>query len=508
MGKRLTEFEYEDRILKSLRRRKGVATAGDVAADTGLPLEETENALRQMLQVYQSHLDVDDEGNLLYRFEPGFKRRGDLKGWRWHQFKKRAWAVFTWIFKVWIMVMLVGYTAIFILLLLAFAIAGIAAASSSDSDSGGGSDFFFLPFYLILRILETVFWISLWTDSGGYGRRSRYGRRQMRRRREKPAEPLYKRIFRYVFGPEDESDPLAAERAFTAFVRERRGRVTAAEWSEKTGASLEAADRALTAAALRYRGEIDVSDDGILIYRFDDLRLTAEEGSGFERGPAPIWERPVTVPPLTGKNPASTNRWVTVFNGFNLLMAFFVLSGAVGAAGAAGTALTIGLGWVPLIFSALFFAIPATRALGRRRKVRAAAKENARRELVEAIYLSTGDGRARPVHANIFDTSKAGEDLVRDFEAEVHVDDEGAIFYRFPQVAAQQAAAESSREQATVDLVFGKTIFSSDEEEFSLEDAEMADFDRRLARELGGDVSLDFEMEWESVGASVESFRN
>jgi len=39
-------------------------------------------------------------------------------------------------------------------------------------------------------------------------------------------------------------------------------------------------------------------------------------------------------------------------------------------------------------------------------------------------------------------------------------------------------------------MVFGDTVFSSDEEEKSLEESEMDDFDERLSRELGEDVTL------------------
>lgn len=523
MGKRLTEFESEDRILDSLRRRDGVATAGDVAADTGLGLEDAEQVMRRMLQYYRSHLDVDDEGNLLYRFDPKFKRRGHQPGRWWHQFKKKAWSALTLGFKAWIMVMLVGYTVAFVVLLLAFAIAGVAAAASSDSDAG--AEMMLMPFYLILRVLEVMFWISIFDSAqrprrasrhhrmgrGGLSGRSMYGGRRRSRRgglmgrlrskkKEKPSEPLYKKIFRYVFGPQTESDPLGAEKAFARFVRDHNGRVTAADWAARTGASLEAAERALTASVVRFRGDIDVTDDGTLVYRFDELRVTSEaDADDEEAAPEPIWDRPVKLPSLTGKNPKKTNRWITILNGFNLTMGAVVLGSVVSLT----SPIAIGLGWVPLVFSGLFFAIPGVRALRRRWKKKRAARENERRNLIEAVYLSAEDGGARPVDGQIFDTAEAGEKIVGDFEADVEVSDDGDIYYTFPRVAEQLEAGEQARDRATAELVFGQTVFSSDEEQMTLEEAEMADFDRRLARELEGDVSLDFEMEWEELEESV-----
>ena len=316
------------------------------------------------------------------------------------------------------------------------------------------------------------------------------------RKKEKPTEPLYKKIFRYVFGPQTEAQPLAAEKAFARFVRDKKGRVTAADWASRTGSSLEAAERALTASAVRFRGDIDVTDEGVLVYRFDDLRVTAEADADDDAAaPAPIWDRPVRLPALAGKNTKKTNRWITILNGFNLTMGAVVLGSAVGLT----SAVAIGLGWIPLVFSSVFFAIPAVRALNRRRRKRRVARQNERRNLVEAVYLSAEDGLVRPVDAKIFDTSEVGEELIRDFGAEVEVTDEGEIYYTFPRVARQLEAGRQARDRATAELVFGQTIFSSDEEELSLEEAEMADFDRRLARELEGDVQLDFEMEWQQM---------
>ncbi len=534
MAKRLTTFEQEDRILKSLKGRDGVATAGDVSADTGLGIEEVEQGLQEMVERYKSHLDVDDEGQLLYRFDSSFKPRGHRKGRWWYETKKKvAWAM-KMAFKGWIMVTLVGYTLTFILLLLAFAIAGIAAAFSSEGE-GGGAEMMLLPFYLIIRIVELVFWFSLFDSmqqrNRGRGRgrglhqrrgRGMYGGHGMGRRRsrgglmdklkakkkEKPDEPLYQKIFRYVFGPEQKRDELASERAFARFIRDHQGRVTAADWAKRTGMGLESAERALTASAMRFRGDINVSDEGVLVYTFDDLRVSAEAGADDDKkGPAPIWKRPMRLPKLTGKNSDSANWWISVANGFNLMMGGFVVASAVSLT----SALAIGLGWIPLVFSTLFFMVPGMRRVKRKFEEKKVGRENERRQLVEAIYLSTRDGRAAPVDANIFDTSEAGEELVLRYEAEPEVSEDGDIYYTFPQVAEQLSAGEKAREKATAELVFGKTVFSSDEDEKSLDEEEMEEFDRRLARELEGDVAFDFDMEWEQVeaelSASVEASR-
>ncbi|MEM1347858.1 MAG: hypothetical protein AAGI01_04820 [Myxococcota bacterium] len=482
----LSVYDIEDRLLTSLRARQGSATASDVAADTGLPLGDVESALRRMLSTYKSHLDVDEDGRLRYRFDPGFVRRGEEPGRFWYDLRQRAWEVFKVAFKVGIMVTLVGYTVAFVLLLLALAVAGIAAATASDSDGDGLGELLFLPLRLILEVLEFMFWFDL---AGGNS--SALFRRRIKRKRERPEKPLYQRIFDFVFGPEVERDPLAMHRAFAQFVRERKGRVTAAEWASRTGQSLEDAEHALTASLLRFHGDLDVAGDGTLIYRFDSLRQTvAEDDDRFYSLP-PIWGQRAKARSLTG-NASSTNTWIGVFNAFNLMMAtgvtFFALdAGALGGLGVA-------LGVIPLVFSLLFFAIPTVRAIQHSGEVRAAELSNQRRAALQEVYRSVHSGRAQPIPTERLGQSVANE-VILDFDGEVEVTDDGRTVVLFPKLADSKVAVERARERADEEVVFGRSIFSSDDDEVSLAQAELEDFDARLARELGEqEVAFTFEV--------------
>lgn len=491
-------YELEDRIISSLKERDGVATVGDVATDTGIPYDRAEIVMREMLSNYRSHLDVDDDGNLRYRFDPRFARRGEDRGRLWHNIKKAAWKGFVGFFKVWTMVMMVGYTIIFVLLLLAVGIAGLALALQGDDDAG--LEIGFLPFYLVARFLEFMFWFSLFNrqPSKPDSRRQRGRRRRglmskLRGRGEKPSKPFYQKLFQYLFGPERKSDPLAPERAFAKFVRERGGRLTAAEWASRTGQTLEEAENALTASIVRFNGDVDVSDDGTLIYRFDELRVTAdEEEAGGEELP-PIWERPVQVGPLTG-NPSSTNVWITIFNLFNLAMAAVIL---VLSSPMMGSAFAIGLGWIPLVFSLMFFAVPLARKISHSQKKRRATRENERREALSIVFKSTQDGEARPIPEDSIPETFT-TNFLSAYDGDVDVTDTGLTTYSFDRLATEFRDASEAREAAEEEnVVFGQTVFSSDAEEKSLDDADMEEFDRRLARELGGDTVFDFDTDSE-----------
>ncbi len=481
-GEQLSDYEVEDRLLESLKAREGVATAGDVAADTGLPYDRVEEGLRQMLSQYKSHLDVDDEGRLRYRFDPSFRRRGEEPGRWWHTFKQKAWGAFVWFFKIWTMVMLVGYTIVFVLLLIGM----VVAALTAGEDESPGGDIAILPFYLLARMLEFLFYWDLFSR-GRFGRRAQKLRR--RRKAEKPDKAFYQKIFQYLFGPEaqKESDPLATERAFTRFVRHRDGRVTAAEWASRSGQSLDEADNALTAGIMRFRGDVDVTDDGELVYRFERLRETADEQTEGAQGPdpKPIWKKRVSVPPLTG-NPTSTNVWISIFNGFNLVMSSMVLFGAP----ALEVGVRIALGYVPFLFSTIFYALPLLRRLRQSFRKRRAEQENERRRALSVVFQSAMDGEAEPVEEQQLPEAYADRFLV-DYEGGVDVDEEGDQAYRFPAIAGQYEAARQARQSGgDEETLFGETVFSSDEEEKSLEESDMEEFDRRLSRELGEETTL------------------
>lgn len=496
----MNEFERDDAILASVKKRGGAVTAADVAADTGLALAEVELDLRRLLSLYKSHLDVDDAGRLRYRFDERMIRRGEQPGRRWHELKKALIKAARFVVKVGVMVTLIGYAILFAVILIALSVMAIAAIFGDDDDIGG--ELLFLPFRLLLEMLEFFFWIQVFDTSGSSSRMVQ--RLSSKKKRERPEKPLYQRIFDYVFGPDLERDPMGMHRAFARFVRARQGRVTAAEWASRTGQTLEEADRALTAAAMRFQGDVVVDDDGALVYTFDELRVAAADDARAAEDLPPIWTQRAEVAPLTG-NPRSTNVWITVGNTFNLVMSAgltFALAG-----GAAGSAALAFLGVVPLIFSLLVFAIPLWRRVERARARDRAARENERRRALRVVFERSGEGQALPVRPQELPGGR-GDQLVRDYDGDIQVDASGQQVYLFPTIAAELEASRQARARQADEVVFGASIFSSDEEEVSLEQAELADFEARLERELGAgddEFALDFELATQPAAAMKAS---
>mgnify|MGYP006189435863 FL=1 len=148
----------------------------------------------------------------------------------------------------------------------------------------------------------------------------------------------------------------------------------------------------------------------------------------------------------------------------------------------------IGLGYVPFAFSLVFFAVPGLRYFSHRRAQKEAQKENARRDELRKIYASVRGVAAEPVRLEpTLETA-----LALDFDGNPRVDANGTTYYFFEEVKAQLDAGAHSREAAQGQVVFGETVFSSDEEQKSMAEAELEEFDKRLARELGGS-HVDFE---------------
>lgn len=470
-------FELESRILQSLKRRQGVATASDVAADTGIGLGETEIALKQMLSLYKSHLDVDDSGNLLYRFDPTLTRRGEDPAHAWYQLKKQIAEVMRWIFKIWVMVMLIGYTIVFILILLALAVGAMTQGNNRDNDGLAR-----IPLRMLGSLLEWVFWWNFFDTQSSHTTRRGYAAKHQQHKVDKP---LYQKITDFVMGPELPKDPFKAQQRFTAWVRHNRGIVTPAEWALRTGQTLEQAENALTAGIMRFGGDVQVTAAGTLLYRFDELRLKAAEDaleSASMDGRLPVvWQDPIKPPSLTG-NPGSTNFWIAAFTIFNFVMASMVITTHASQQIPELTAgMALGLGWVPLIFSAWMLIIPTLRwimALNARGKAHTQTQRNL---ALKDVFESVRGGEARAVRLH----PAYEKQFALEYGGEPDVDATGQTIWLFETLAEQFAEASRARQQAHLNVVFGRTVFSSDEETKSMEEADLEDFERRLAFELG-----------------------
>ncbi len=494
MARKVYDFSMSHvraRLLDALRRKREGATVADLVAATGLPAVQVQQGIREVADEYDGSLKVTESGEILYHFPGGMRsrKRGTAAAVR------RALAaagkvtgrVLTWVFKAWITVMLVGYFTLFVAIVVFAALASMAmsAAGRNDDRRGGGG----MSFYLAVRMFELFMW--LWFARGPRAQRS-------------PGRPMRQSVFAYVFG---EPDPNAGwdeteRRTVVRFLRSQKGLMTAEELMALTGASPREAQQKINRLLLELEGEPEVTDEGTIVYRFENLlRSRAEE---LRHDAAATRTRKRLVP--FNRNEPKRNTWITVFNLVNAAFGTYFATQAIArpelayvtingvrravvdgsylyhfvAAGAAAlgspspeTTILIGLGAVPLAFSAVFFAVPLARRLRERAANEAARRENLRRlvysrVLADPTLVDPRDIRPTAPEETPRNPEAAVERILKELAAEHGGEPvqgpDGSWMWRFPELERERKDVE--RERLATDTSryeVGDTVFDSDQ---------------------------------------------
>jgi hypothetical protein len=265
-----------------------------------------------------------------------------------------------------------------------------------------------------------------------------------------------------VFGPPAPAvDPLEDEKRIVSYIRAHRGRIAAVDLVRLEGWTFEGAEEETTRLMVDYGGEPEVSDEGVVVYTFKDLRKTA---GGAAEAVSTRWasERPEPTLPLTGNEPG-TNTLIGFFNGFNMLAPFWIVPAFETRLHVSLAAWQVLLFDVPLAFSALFFAVPAGRWLKARVDARRRRARNDWRLLLGRVFAGSG-ARTReelaptPALAALLDRELVA--LGGDVASEP--DDRGRIRYTFPRIEQETAALARARAAAPGgERDAGAVVFSS-----------------------------------------------
>jgi hypothetical protein len=490
------------------KQRNGVTgvTVADIVGRTSLPLAMVKELVPKVADEYSARLQVTESGEILYSFPRGFKSKyrgaGVFMRNLLEKIGKGVTMFSSWLFKVWIMVMLVGYFALFMLLALAALVISIGGGSSSSSDSrsgrGGGLYFASGIFNFIMRIW---FYSELTKSLDPYY----YGSKQRRPK----SRPLHKAIFSFVFG---DGDPNAdwetkEKRAVIAYLQANKGVISLPEFVMLTGKKQLEAEEAISAYCAEFGGSPEATGDGTIVYRFDELlaRFDVTDRSFGGSSPIKLLERFST-------NKPGMNTWFCIINGVNVLFGGYYLynalnTGVVGivqsiarngervshfvsrATGEAASYLygityalltgvssnplpviTIGLGVVPLVFSALFWLIPAIRARKVKKGNQAIALENLRKVAFSRVWSSPHNVRSTDIAANTPEArpanlDKAQDKLIKEIGAytqpEVSVGETGETLYSFPELDREKRALQTYRAGIQVQDL-GGTAFDTD----------------------------------------------
>jgi len=441
--KSYSEREARRVLLEALRGQGGQLTKADAVAKSGLPVPAAEQALGDLLKEFRSHVAATESGELIYQFDPSFTRRDAVPlRERLAKLGQALWRGFTFVFKVSIVTTLAVYFLVFVAMLLALLFAR-RSSDDRDRDDGGGFDFAW-----------PLFWMWGWGPMDGGA--------PIRRRRRAPEKPLYRKVFEFVFGPpKPPVDPLAEEKEILAYIRQKNGRIAAVDLVDLMGWDFARAEEEATRLMVNYGGEPEVTDDGVVIYVFKDIRKTAETDRQLESPVRHAWQRMESRPPLTG-NRTGTNVAISLFNGFNLLAPLWIVPAFEASVNAFIPGQEFLLHDYPLVFSSLVFAIPLGRWLADRVRERGRRRRNARRALLQTVMARQGRAAAEqelaPDPASVQVLSK---DLVA-LGGDVETDDNGQIRYGFPRIREELAAIAKARGLASGrERDPGSIIFSS-----------------------------------------------
>ncbi len=473
-SKKVYDFSFDkvrDQVARALRRHANEGTVADVVGLSGLPRYQVEQVLPAVVSDCRGQMAVTESGEILYRFPQGVV---NPKKSLFKRFLSGAGKVLRALFKVWIVVMLVGYFILFLLILVAALLISIGASiakRNDERDDGGG----FLAMYSVTRLVE--FFVVLWLYSGDPEQR-------VRRQRK----PFHKAVFEFVFGVEEKPEirEKAERKAFVALVRQNKGTVSLEELMALTGKARGEADGFISRLMLEFEGEPRVSDSGTLNFFFPGLLKTSGDAG---RAPS-LADKPLI--PFT-RNPAKTNGWIGFFNGFNILFgAYFLAFGLQGvdAVKASGDSLGVlyviatglfsafgGLtmvaaqGWilgvlgvVPVVYSAFFFGIPLFRRWRERRKNRQIQIDNLRRRVA-------GKALERPVEIRLDEVEPSQplplkEGLLRDLAGDRPVDVLGLnpVVYSVPELEREIKDLADIRKKTDLSkLAIGKIVFDTED---------------------------------------------
>jgi hypothetical protein len=208
------------------------------------------------------------------------------------------------------------------------------------------------------------------------------------------------------------------------------------------------AEEEATRLLVNYGGEPEVTDDGVVVYVFKDMRKTAVQSGQPEPTVRRAWERLESRSALTG-NRTGTNVAISLFNGFNLLAPLWIVPAFEAGLAAPIPGQEFLLHDYPMAFSGLLFAVPLGRWLVERAREPGRRKRNARRRLLQSVLAQQGQAASVEELAPEPTTAQALSQSLVALGGDVVTDDSGQIRYAFPRIREELAGIEKARAQAS-----------------------------------------------------------
>lgn len=463
---------------------------GDAAAATGLSLHEIRTGLEELMKKYECRLQVTDKGQLVYRF-------GRRKGSRTTkemiaELSEKAYKVFTVVFKFCIAAFLLAYFVLFLVILIAIIVISIASIFSSDGDGGdidvdvGGAFFILGDIFRAIFIWDMMSAETYYhTDERGYRYRKykpKPSRMHLRKKQKgkkvgEPKKSFVYSVYDYVFG-EARYQPheKANEREVAAFLRTHKGIITPREVLSLNGLSKSAYEKLFSESLIQFEGKPEVSREGVLYGDFGEL--TQQVSDTKDADVVYYWNEYEAAYELTG-NSSGRNILITFLNGFNLVFGWLGITGffntVFGMPHAAW--LPIALGWVPFVFSLVFFCIPMIRYVRLQPLRRQRHQTNIRKRVMRTIFESEAEYMSLPEIREATNlqakseepltekqVAEVMEELAYDLEAEMSIREaDAAMVYDFRPLRREEREAARLRAERGNASDRGAIVFDTQE---------------------------------------------
>ena len=426
---RMKEEEVLALVQKDVKTLKGLATAKDLAARSGIPIDSAATGLERMMELFNCRVSVRQEtGEVLFRFEYPLRKRGSktLRE-KLHDLRAFLWKIFVIVYKASIGIVLLTYFLIFVAILI-----GAMFSRGSDNDDRDNGPSLLLG-AMFRALLEAFVWSRIYRGDVEFGIDSdgmRYRRPKTKKEKgENKFAKFIKGVYAFVFGPErPEFGERDQAREVAAFVQKNHGKLTSGQLIALTGWTYDEAETRLADYLVKFKGSPEIEESGTVVGEFPQL----EDGKADES--AIVYYQDETEAPyeLTG-NGGGLNAAIVGMNLFNLAASGYLL---------VNFDIHPLLGIVPLIYSALFFLIPLARIPLVKRAEQRRHRQNIRRKIFDVLIAVDGNPvsdawilqSARIPDADHQTARDILGEMVIELQGEISLNDQGQPLYTFPRL--------------------------------------------------------------------------
>ena len=475
------------KLCTALAQKRTGLTIADMTASTALPLSQVREMLPRAADEFSANLAVTESGEIIYSFPRGFvsRYRGPAVFLKklFGRLSKGLKTAGIFLFKIWIMVMLIGYFILFLAIAAASLVLSVAAQSKNSGSQRRGNVF------MGPNIFNLIFRLWFYSELTRTYDRSYYPRSG---EVKKKSRPLHRAIFSFIFGDgEPNKDWKNREnKALIAYIQANKGIISLPEFMAISGKDSNTASQELMTFCVEYGGSPEATEDGTIVYRFEDLLLRANRQDRSFAGVSP----PIASLKKFSGNTKTMNICFGIINSVNLFFGSYFLFNVLNYGSfiiAEETKISslyeftyamisvisvnplpivgIGLGLVPLVFSLLFWLIPVLRSYFSKKDNETIKLENLKRLGFNRIWsnplavkpadIDSEASECRPKKMDI-----AREKVIKDMGAysvpEVTLNEKSETVYSFPELVREKQTLEKYRSSVKEEGL-GSIVFDS-----------------------------------------------